>query len=257
KLNLKSIVMAAAVSLIGCLCAYTQNFALPKILYVGLFALFAVLFYCCLEYGYKKWQSIGALILVLVCLLSGALIRPIAQGFDAITTKPLYQEIQLLQQEEDTDNPNTYLAYNSTIMPSYLKACGVNVVNFVNTTPNVFLYSLIDLENQYKDIWNRYEHVKITISDNEETIFSLIQNDQIEINLAEKDVVLTECNYIVSQEELTLSNQWFALKKVYDEGGVYIYKVDYTQAAEEYASEQKDLLMNKIFGGTNDESEEK
>ena len=234
KKNIKLIVVSCTLSFVACLCAHSQNEAIPKPLYGILFALFAFLFYTLLDYKNLRWRKAGVMSLVFVCIFTGIFIRPISYGFDAITSKPLYQKIQSLRAEKDSPEEDTYLAYDSIIMQSYLKASGANVVNFVNTTPNILLYLLLDPEGKYVKIWNRYEHVKVVFSDGDETSFSLLQNDQIEIELAWKDLVLLNVDYIVSQEEISADNPWFQLKKEYDEAGVYIYSVEYSDEAKEY-----------------------
>ena len=161
-------------------------------------------------------------------IITGMFVRPIEYGYEAVASKPVtkqLREIALLPEE------NRVLAYNSIALSSFTTACGVDTVNFVNTRPNLALYGKLDPQGTYRDIYNRYAHVRMIFTKKEHTSFELDQQDAITVKLAYRDVCLTGAGYVVSLKKLSADNEWFSLSETYSEDGCYIYRIDYTDAS--------------------------
>ena len=178
----------------------------------------------------RTWRIYKTVMVLIITIdiITGMFIRPIEYGYEAITSKPVFEKIHDIALEE-TDNH--VLAYNSIILPSYTTACGADTVNFVNTKPNLILYGMLDPKGKYEDVYNRYAHVRMVFSKRKHTRFELDQQDAITVRLAYRDVIMTGANYVVSKKELKVDNRWLKLNDTYNEDGIYIYKVQYTDAS--------------------------
>ena len=63
----------------------------------------------------------------------------------------------------------------------------------------------------------------------EETSFSLLQNDHITLNLSYKDIKHTKVKYLATfgEQNLDFNNGYVSFDKIYDEDGAKIYKLSY------------------------------
>ncbi len=174
----------------------------------------------------KKIQRVALFFLIGISLYTGIYVRPISVGLSAIYAKPVAQEIMQIV----SDDPNAkWIAYGGSIeTPAFAVACGAPTINSVNTYPNLDLWRELDPNNQFNDIYNRYEHVKIVFT-NDSTSFDLLQVDNVIINLSYKDIPKTGANYLFVNGNLNfdMSNGYVSLEKVYDEYGASIYKLIY------------------------------
>ncbi len=78
-----------------------------------------------------------------------------------------------------------WIAYDNIIIPMYLKALGLEVINGVNFIPNAERLKILDHEENNKKIYNRYAHigVKPIFDDKNKIIFELKQADFYEIHI--------------------------------------------------------------------------
>nr|MCR5099255.1 hypothetical protein [Lachnospiraceae bacterium] len=178
----------------------------------------------------RTWQIYKAAMVLIITfdIITGMFIRPIEYGYEAIFSKPVFEKIHDIALEE---GDNHVLAYNSIILPSFTTACGADTVNFVNTEPNLRLYGMLDPKGKYEKIYNRYAHVRMVFSKKKRTRFELDQQDSITVRLAYRDVIMTGANYVVSKKKLKVDNRWLTLTETYNEDGIYIYKILYTDAS--------------------------
>ncbi|MBE5940974.1 MAG: hypothetical protein E7264_00395 [Lachnospiraceae bacterium] len=164
-------------------------------------------------------------VVILITLLQGVYIRPISKGLDAIYSKPVAKQIQKIC---ENDEEAKWLAVGDNIFLSgYLLACGAPTVNSTNVYPNIQLWNELDPTGKYEDVYNRYSHVCVSLSE-EDTSFELVQSDVIRLKLNHNDLDVANISYIFTTEELTLSEgEEVTLDKVYEEDGSLIYKVVY------------------------------
>ncbi len=168
--------------------------------------------------------------IITIDIITGMFVRPIEYGYDAITTKPLFNSIrEIAELPED----NRILAYDSLVLPSYTTACGADTVNFVNIKPNMIMYGNLDPKGKYEDIYNRYAHVRMVFTKKKHTSFHLDQKDAITIRLSHKDIVMTGANFVVSEKKLFIDDRWLKLEEMEENKGIHIYRIVYTDASIE------------------------
>ncbi len=186
-------------------------------------AILLVLAYIILsEISYKKY-IVMSLVLVIVSLFTGFIIRPIRKGTDVLYNKPVSKELATIREnEKDT----TWITIGSLTSQAYIKASGFDCLNYVNETPNMELWEKIDPQGTYNEVYNRYAHIIVYLTDSD-TSCELIQTDAFNLYLSYKDLEKAGVDYIFCHEELSYDNEYFKLQNVYGENGAYIYKVIY------------------------------
>lgn len=186
-------------------------------------ALFAFIFWTIISNVSKKIQKFGLIAIIMVSIVTGISVRPISKGLDAIDSKPVALEIKQIVKD---DKEAVWMAYGGgNVLPSYLVACGAPTINSVNIYPNMELWRKLDPEGVYNEVYNRYAHINLNFIE-EDTSMELLQADFFQLNLSYKDFEKTGVKYIVSLVELS-DNQFVTFNKLYEEGGCYIYAVDY------------------------------
>lgn len=172
-----------------------------------------------------KPQIYNAVICVMIAVLvvSGLAVRPVQKGFDAIDSKPLAVKIREISGNEPDEK---WIAAGGLVLSGLSIACGAPTINSVNTYPNMDLWTKLDEDLQYGDIYNRFEHVIVDFN-NEKTTFELFQADTIIVHLAYQDFVKTGAKYVVSDHIITEDNQYLSFTLLYGEGGSYIYQINY------------------------------
>lgn len=106
---------------------------------------------------------------------------------------------------------------------------GAKTLNSTSVYPNIDLWSKIDKDHKYEDIYNRYAHIFITLVDNdEETTFELLAPDVIRIFMTYEDLKALDVKYIVRGakfEPYDITNEEFKLEEVHKDENYVIYKV--------------------------------
>lgn len=154
-------------------------------------------------------------------LIASFLIHPIMIGIDAITSKPVAKAVQSIV-EKDPDS--RWVALDGIITPNFLIACGAPTINSVNYIPNYKMWNLLDSSRKYEEVWNRYAHVAISLSENKESEYVLNGQDCFTMILNKEDFDKLNVDYVFSQHEIT--GEWGQLfTNIYNEDGCWIYKV--------------------------------
>lgn len=168
--------------------------------------------------------------LIIMAIITGATVNPIQKGISVLTDKPLAKEVNKIV-TEDSEN-NLWITDNTTFyIPNYLLASGAKVLNSTNVYPNFELYKTVLSEQNFNNenirkIYNRYAHVTMEITKNENKV-ELIYQDSIRVKLTPDKVKELGIKYIVSTrdvEEFDTENVDF--EQIYNEQGVSIYKVN-------------------------------
>lgn len=158
-----------------------------------------------------------------ICLLGcGCCVNPIMVGLDAVLSKPAAKKIQEIVSED----PNAIWISSSggTVSGNFLLANGARTINSVNYIPNYEMWKKLDPDKTYEEVWNRYAHINIELSESDESNYWINQADSITLSLCKSDFDKLKVNYILSQSEI--DGEWSQyLEELYSEAGVWIYKV--------------------------------
>ena len=107
-------------------------------------------------------------------------INPLVYGIPQFKEKELANFINTNNFEK-----KQWLAYDNNIIPMYLKALGLDVINGVDFIPNFNKLSILDIDKSNEKIYNRYAHivVKPLFNEKDKINFQLKQSDLYEIHI--------------------------------------------------------------------------
>ena len=149
-------------------------------------------------------------------MVTGLSVNPLMYGISTIREKPVASEISKIV---ESDKNAKWIALDSLTNGNFLIACGASTYNSTNFIPNIKLWSKIDKNGDYENIYNRYAHIVISLVD-DETSFELVQPDFIRVYLSYSDLNILDVDYICSV--MPIESQGFELQ--YEEDGIYLYK---------------------------------
>lgn len=163
-------------------------------------------------------------VLVLLTLFTGAIVNPINFGVDIMEGTPLAQEIRAI----DTEKTGRWIALDNMVMPKYVYAQGVDCLNYLSWPPRFDLFEPLDEDGKYTDVYNRYAHMTVNLT-NDETSLYVLRMDSIEIDLNYDDMKLWGIDYVVNQGYFLEDTASVAFNLLYHDNldNVNIYEVEY------------------------------
>lgn len=171
----------------------------------------------------KNVKSMILSLATVILLVSSLAVLPINRGMDSLYKKPASQMVQTIV----NNDPNAkWIGYGSIVSSQFLIANGAPTVNSINYIPNMDLWNKIDSQQKYQEVYNRYCHVSMIFTE-EETSFTLLQDDLITVNLCYSDIWKTDAKYVFANQELTEDSNALDLNLLYSEGNVFIYEILY------------------------------
>ena len=197
----------------------------PKRLVFSLILL-SIIIYLYINSKTKRNEFILSILLIIIGLTNIVLVNPINIGTSILHEK---ETAKTIKQIVKNDKEAKWMSINSIYIGNYALSNGARVINSTNIYPNLELWKKIDKENKYEDIYNRYAHIKINLVE-EETSFSLVQEDYMEIKLNYKDLEKLKIKYLISNKEIEIPNDYsdkFNLVNRHD--NIYIYKYLYNK----------------------------
>ncbi len=177
----------------------------------------AVLIYLMLG-GYKKLFIISMTLLIII---SSFTINPLARGVGALFDHPLEKKISEIAKN---DKESYWLAINDRILASVGVANGARVLNMVNFYPDFEKWEIIDPEGANKDVYNRYSHINVSLTDGKTELLEGPTADLIIAKMNCKDVLKWPVKYLVSAGEIVSCKKDFKVIYKDTEGEYYIYE---------------------------------
>lgn len=169
----------------------------------------------------KNRTLILCIVVAIISIGTVGYINPIMKGFSGLDKKPMTKELKKYKKENAT-----WVALDSFIVPNYLGMNGLKTINSTNVYPNLKLWKKIDKNKKNEDIYNRYAHISIKLT-NKKTDFELLQGDYFNINLNSKDLCKLDVDYVTSYKELDkYENEEITFDKKYHKDNLYIFKVN-------------------------------
>lgn len=176
-----------------------------------------------LLYNRKKTNKILIFLIIIINLEAGILVHPLNKGLGTIFDKPISNKIDEIVNKDPDGIWIT--AFTPFYFQNYVAANGAPILNSTNYVPNYDLWKIVDKEGNDKNIYNRYSHINITLTNNE-TELSLGTEDRIDLKLSTMKIKDLNIKYILTIEDISeFSNDIVTLKSIYEEDGIRIYKV--------------------------------
>ena len=208
---------------------YASNILVPGYLTPIKTCVLAMLFFTLitlLVLNYKNTNSIVLIVLGLLSIFCFFTIVPIQKGLSVLNDKPVSKQIREIN---DKDDESIWISANTSLyMSNFVLANGSRVINSVNYYPNLKLWHKIDTNKKYEDVYNRYAHINISITEKEDSEFELIQGDYFVLNTNINDVCKLGVDYIGSSDDSLekYNNNKNSTEKIYGKDDVYIYKLN-------------------------------
>ena len=199
-----------------------------KILASFLFVMCMYLFFFVLQYHTKYGKYLFTLGIIPTMLVAGFTVNPINSGINMITDSPILQAAQTINEEENGIWMAESLAFPCA---NYLSMSGASVINATNIYPNMELWEMLDEENKYEEVYNRYAHVYMELVESEDQItnkFELISTDSFKVFVTPEELKEMNIKYIFTvrvMEDYNSESQEFNL--IYNENNYHIYEVIY------------------------------
>ena len=163
--------------------------------------------------------------LIAIALITGLRVNPVIRTTDIFYTKP----VAIKMQEIRNENPDAIWVINDNgwYINDYTVANGIRTLNSTNVYPNLEMFETIlgDKAEEYKSIYNRYEHINFNIVDKKSEV-ELLYADNVVINLNYNDLSKLDIEYILSKEDLNTKGFDTNFEELYYEDGLYIFKVE-------------------------------
>lgn len=135
-------------------------------------------------------------IIAIVSILTGLIINPIEVGTKSLYSTKFSEEIQKIN-KNDSDS---IWAADKSMDAQYIIANGSKVINGVNYYPNYEWLKIIDKDGKYENIYNRYAHIYLKLSN--ENKFELLTNDSYRVYMNYESLKEINIKYYVTDELL-------------------------------------------------------
>lgn len=174
----------------------------------------------------RSGGSDGSLVfyLVTLALFMGVMVNPVQIGASPIIQNQTRQAVASI----NADYPHSrwiVTGDNNSAYANLAATSGASVINTCNVYPNLDLWQKFDPEGIFSEIYNRYAHISIWITD-EDTHFSDASFDSFTLYLNPKDVPLLEVNYLLSTQDLaTFSTDEVKFVPLCEVNGRIVYEV--------------------------------
>ncbi len=141
----------------------------------------------------KKW----CYIMCIISIVAGITINPIVLGIKVINDTEIAKEIRLIKSEDD----DAIWMGRHNLNGQYLIANGVKCLSGVNNYPNFDWLKIVDPDGTYNQVYNRFAHINIILSD--KTEFKLLSQDSYEAKLTYENLKDLNVKYYFTNTELT------------------------------------------------------
>lgn len=200
--------------------AYVNGIYMRPFMICAVFVLYYTVIYCIID-NRKETGYVVGIITVLFASYQFLTIHPLRSGLEIYFDKPVALKIR----ELSSKNQDALWLTSGTRLSSYAIANDARVINSVNYYPVLERWQRLDPDDKNEQIYNRYAHINIIITDKETTNFQLIATDAFKVSLNYKDICLLHPVYFLSDTNYSNIPGW-SQKLIYDEDGIYIYQFD-------------------------------
>ena len=160
---------------------------------ISFIVIMLVAFICIL---YRKNRIFYSIMLVIVTI-GGLTVNPVTHGIGVIENKLLSHEVEGIVEK----NPNAVWMSDSTNLYHFVQMFGAKGIDGVRFYPDKQLMTKIDKQNQYEEVWNRYAHLKYSLT-NEKTSMTTPVPDNVNINLNVNELKDLKIKYVLTTRDL-------------------------------------------------------
>lgn len=197
------------------LCSFESSIGTKRMLVCLVFAVAPII---ALLFPSRRGQErIACACLIMIGLLSGALVNPVRGGLSEYFENGVARAI-----EEASSESSVWATMNSPTTGNNIPASlGHRTMNSTNAYPQLDTWYKIDPDHEYEEIYNRYAHIQMSLTDGP-TGFELLSPDKISIEVTTDDIHELGITNAVSYGQ-PIENEAFEL--ITETNGFYFYHV--------------------------------
>lgn len=221
-----SVAVVIALASIWCANLSIPNYFSAKMLVVAV----TVIYVCCMALmrmkGTLEMARLTAFILSGIVFFSGVLVNPIQMDTKEITNNQIVQIAKPVAQKD----PEALWIVEGLGYPyiNFLIPVGIPTINSTNVYPDLEKWHLLDEAREYEDIYNRYAHIIVDLTNTPTYFEEGASGDQFVVHLNSEDLKSLCVGYIYTKRDLTeYNNDTVELVLVEQADDDRIYKVIY------------------------------
>ena len=168
----------------------------------------------------SRGQFLALWTVLVVC--AGLCVNPVQLGVAELMEDDV---VKMVDKVEQSDPDGMWVGDSSIIAQSCL-VTGAKTLNSVNSYPNLDLWHRIDPDGENEDVYNRYAHILVEMTDADEGSFQLLVPDTFLVTLTGEDVVDLGIDYWLSAHDLTAyDSETVAFEPLAEADGLTVYHV--------------------------------
>lgn len=173
-----------------------------------------------LEDGGKKW-----IVSLSICLsmIGGGLVNPVNSGLELLNDNPIVRSIARIN---DDKKGMWAVELGSPFLNSLPAVAGAKTLNSIHTYPDTELWKILGMEDD-EEIWNRYAHINLCITDEKDfkNRLELLWQDQIRLYINIDSLRDIGVRYILSNQDL---RQVDGVTCLYQYRTYFIYEISFS-----------------------------
>ena len=216
KIDLNRIVLFCTSVIISSLLVFcaklTERQYITYLMAIAMCIIYTYLFFFILDYKNEKSKLFLSLGIIVLMIVSGFTVNPIRRGIDVVYDSEIIQKVQEIN---EMDNGKWIVEELPFPYQNYLLMAGVPVINSTNVYPNLELWKSFDANEENREIYNRYAHIRLKLYNSDEEFankFELLGTDSFNVNIV--------------PEDLETKAEQFNIKMMFEMNGYYIYKIN-------------------------------
>lgn len=179
-----------------------------------------LLFFLLVSFRRTSWKT-AAVVCAYVLAIGPLTVSPVMAGTAALTEKPFAKEVQQISAEE----PDAIWIGTSELRSNYLIANGAKTLNSVNFMPNRDVWEKLDPDGNDEEIWNRYAHIEIHLTEAPGYSLELKLPDLLSLSIGPDVLDTLDVRYVFTEGPVEEAAYAGKLSLIYDEDGTYVYRV--------------------------------
>ena len=199
-------VAAVCVCVVACLavCALCKSYETAFVGKAKFVVMFVLLLCVWLAAAFGKQRAFVSAC-VIIAILTGAFVNPVARGISEVEDNPVISEIREVSQENPGDKWVAAVSWKVNIM----LFAGAPTINTTNIYPNEELWAVLDPTGERKSDWNRYAHIHCKIvSEDVGSSFEKTQVDALQVRFTLSDLRKLDVKFMaVEQGEMQLTDE--------------------------------------------------
>lgn len=169
----------------------------------------------------KKYYRFAIIYIILFMFVTSGLANPIRLGSNDLTE---IDELQAVSDIVETDPDAIWAVEDSFPITNSIIMVGARTINSTNVYPDLDKWKILDKNEEYKEVYNRYAHISINILEEETSVdtFELVQADVFKLNITIGQLKQLGVKYLFTRKEHNIDD----LVLINQINGYYIYEVN-------------------------------